>query len=199
MFGCLMIYHYLCTNNNQIKKKSEMRERNQSLAIKNRKLKMKPQFTFDELYRSPLREERTYEVVGGGSEEPQTVVKYVARNMPEFRTTGIQVMDEFISYLAEGHSDISAFCEERGLRYNDIDSLVFVLTGMRGVDFRMRYQLRITDDLLRYTSLSPEEVARRSGIGSTVNLFKMTKREYGEAPVEHRKHIRQPGDEGRYR
>ena len=127
MFGCLMIYHYLCTNDNQIKKKSEMRERNQSLAIKNRKLKMKPQFTFDELYRSPLREERTYEVVGGGSEEPQTVVKYVARNMPEFRTTGIQVMDEFISYLAEGHSDISAFCEERGLRYNDIDSLYIAL------------------------------------------------------------------------
>ena len=176
-----------------------MRERNQAMAIKNRKLKIKPQFTFDELYRSPLREERCFEVVGGGSEEPQTKVKYVARNLPEVRTTGIQVMDEFISYLAAGRSDISAFCKERGLRYNDIDSLVFVLTGMRGVDFRQRYQVRMMDELLRYTSLSPAEVARRSGIGSTVNLFNMTKREYGESPVEHRKSIREPGDEGRYR
>ena len=176
-----------------------MRERNQAKAIKNRKLKIKAQFTFDELYRSPLCEERCFEVAGGGSEEPQTKVKYVARNLPEVRSTGIQVMDEFIGYLAAGHSDISVFCEERGLRYNDIDSLVFVLTGMRGVDFRQRYQVRMMDELLRYTSLTPAEVARRSGIGSTVNLYKMTKREYGEAPAEHRKHIRERGDEGRYR
>lgn len=175
-----------------------MRERNQALAIKNRKLKIKAQFTFDELYRSPLREERCFEVVGGGSEEPKTIVKYVARNLPEARSTGIQVMDEFISYLAEGGSDMSAFCKERGLRYNDIDSLVFVLTGMRGVDFRQRYQVRMMDELLRYTSLSPAEVGRRTGIGSTFNLYRMSKREYGEAPGEHRKHIREAGDEGRY-
>ena len=176
-----------------------MRERNQALAIKNRKLKIKAQFTFDELYRSPLHEERCYEVVGGGQEEPQTKVKYVARNMPEVRTTGVLVMDEFISYLAAGHSDISDFCKERGLRYNDLDSLVFILTGIRGVDFRQHYQVRMIDELLRYTSLSPAEVARRSGIGSAHNLYLTTKREFGEAPVEHRKNIRQPGDEGRYR
>ena len=176
-----------------------MRERNQALAIKNRKLKIKAQFTFDELYRSPLREERCYEVVGGGSKEPHTKVKYVARNLPEARLTGIQVMDEFIDFLAAGGSDVSAFCKERGLRYNDIDSLVFVLTGMRGIDFRQRYQVRMVDELLRYTSLSPEEVARRSGIGSAHNLYLITKREYGKAPVEHRKSIRESGDEGRYR
>ena len=176
-----------------------MKEKNQVKATKNRTLKMKAQFTFDELYRSPLNEERCYEVVGGGSQEPQTKVKYVARKMPEFRTTGILVMDEFISYLSAGHSDISAFCEERGLRYNDLDSLVFVLTGMRGIDFRQCYQVRMMDELLRYTSLTPVEVARRTGIGSTFNLYKLAKREFGEAPIEHRKHIRQPGDEGRFR
>lgn len=176
-----------------------MRERNQALAIKNRKLKMKAQFTFDELYRSPLTQERCYVAIGGGSEEPKTKVRYVARNQPKVRTTGIQMMDEFISFLAAGRSDISAFCEERGLRYNDIDSLVFVLTGMRGIDFRQRYQVRMMDELLRYTSLSPEEVARRSGIGSAHNLYQTTKREYGEALVEHRNSIREPGDEGRYR
>ena len=168
-------------------------------AQKTRVLKTEAQFTFNELYRSPLCEERSYEVVGGGSEKPQVRENYVARNMPEVRSTGIRVMDEFINYLSAGGSDISVFCEERGLRYSDIDSLVFVLTGMRGIEFRRRYQLQMVDELLRYTTLTPAEVARRSGIGSTYNLYLTTKRVFGEAPVEHRKRIRQPGDEGRYR
>ena len=166
---------------------------------KSRILKTEAQFTFDELYRSPLREERCYEVVDGGSEKPQVIEKYVERNLPGAQTTGIRIMDELISYLAAGRSDMSAFCEERGLRVSDIDSLVFMLTGMSGKEFRQRYQVRIMDELLRYTSLSPAEVGRRSGIGSANNLYLITKREYGEAPIEHRRHIRQPGDEGRYR
>lgn len=166
---------------------------------KTRVLKIEPQFTFDELYSSPLREERCYEVVGGGSKEPQTKVKYVARNLPVVRSTGIRVMDEYVSSLAAGHFDVSAFCKERGLRPIEIDSLVFVLTGMRGIDFRQRYQLQVMNELLRYTTLTPAEVARRSGLGSLNNLYLTTKREYGEAPVKHRRRIRKPGDEGRYR
>ena len=166
---------------------------------KSRELKTEAQFTFDELYRTPLREERCYEVIGGGSEKPQVEVCYVERNLPEVRTTGIRMMDEFISYLADGHSNMAAFCEERGLRVSDIDSLVFMLTGMSGKEFRQCYKVRIMDELLRYTSLPPAEVARRSGIGSSNTLYLFTKRLYGEAPVEHRRHIRQSGDEGRYR
>lgn len=164
-----------------------------------RVLKMEAQFTFDELYCSPLREERCYEVLDEGKGEPQVKAKYVARNLPEVRSTGIRAMDEYVSSLAAGQFDVSAFCEKRGLRISDIDSLVFVLTGMRGIDFRQRYQLQVMNELLRYTSLTPAEVARRSGFGSAFNLYQITKREYGEAPVEHRKNIREPGDEGRYR
>ena len=164
-----------------------------------RVLKKEAQFTFDELYCSPLREERCYEVVGGGSEEPRTKMKYVSRKLPEVRSTGIRVMDEYVSSLAAGQFDVSVFCEEWGLRRTDIDSLVFMLTGMRGIDFRQRYQLQVMNELLRYTTLTPAEVARRSGIGTVNNLYLITKREYGEAPVEHRKNIREPGDEGRYR
>ena len=164
-----------------------------------RVLKMEAQFTFDELYCSPLREERSYEVKDNSIGEPQVKVKYVSRNLPEVRSTGIRAMDEYISSLAAGNFDVQAFCKERGLKISDIDSLVFVLTGMRGIDFRQRYQIRVMDELLRYTTLTPAEVALRSGIGTTNNLYLITKREYGEAPVEHRKNIRQPGDEGRYR
>ena len=164
-----------------------------------RELKMKAQFTFDELYCSPLREERCYEVKDDGTGKPQIEEKYVARDQPEVRKTGIWVMDEYISSLAAGQFDVSVFCEERGLRVSDIDSLVFMLTGMRGIDFRKRYQLQVMNELLRYTTLTPAEVARRSGFGSAFNLYQITKREYDEAPVEHRKNIREAGDEGRYR
>ena len=168
-------------------------------AQKPRVLKMKAPFTFDELYCSPLREERRCEFKDDGTGKPQVLENYVARNLPEVRLTGIQAMDEFVRFLADGRSDIQAFCEERGLRISDIDSLVFVLTGMRGIDFRQRYQINMMNELLRYTSLSPAEVARRSGLGSAHNLYQTTKREFGEAPIEHRKNLREPGDEGRYR
>ena len=166
---------------------------------KTRVLKMKPQFTFDELYRSPLRLERRYEVTGGDTVEPQVKTVYVECEQAAVKSTGIRALDEYIDYLASGHSDVTAFCQLRGLRPNDIDSLLFVLTGIRGVDFRQRYQLRMMEELLRYTDLTPAEVARRSGLGTAYNLYLTTKRNYNEAPVEHRRKIRQKGDEGRYR
>ena len=166
---------------------------------KTRVLKMKAQFTFDELYCSPLREERCYEVMDDGVGKPQVTENYVVRDLPNVRSTGIWVMDEYVSSLAAGQFDVSAFCKKRGLRISDIDSLVFMLTGMRGIDFRQRYQLQVMNELLRYTSLTSAEVARRSGFGSAFNLYQTTKREYGEAPIKHRKNIREPGDEGRYR
>jgi AraC-like DNA-binding protein len=166
---------------------------------KTRVLKMKAQFSFEEFYCSPLREERCYEVKEDSAGKPHVMENYVARNLPEVRSTGIWVMDEYINSLVAGQFDVAAFCEERGLRISDIDSMVFMLTGMRGIDFRQRYQLQVMNELLRYTTLTSAEVARRSGFGSAFNLYQITKREYGEAPVEHRKNIREPGDEGRYR
>ena len=59
--------------------------------------------------------------------------------------------------------------------------------------------VRMMDELLRYTDLTPAEVARRSGIGSVNNLYLVTKRNYKESPVEHRRKIRLKGDEGRYK
>lgn len=163
-----------------------------------RVLKVEPQVTLDDVYVSPLKSERRYEVTGGGEDEPQVSTVYVPRNLPQPKPTGVRVMDDYVAYLASGHSDLTAFCEQRGLRLNDLDSLIFVLTGMRGVDFRQRYQVRMMDELLRYTSLTPDEVARRCGLGKAYNLYLTTKREYNEAPMEHRKNIREKGDEGKY-
>ena len=91
------------------------------------------------------------------------------------------------------------FADRHGLRVDDIDSLVFVLTGMRGVDFRQKYQVRIANQLLRYTDMTVAEVAKRSGIGSANNLYLTYKREYNLAPGYRRQRIRQPGDLGRFK
>ena len=80
----------------------------------------------------------------------------------------------------------------------DIDSLVFVLTGMCGVDFRMAFQVRMADELLRYTDLGMADVSKRAGFGSANNLYLTYKREFGIAPGERRQKIRKEGDVGRY-
>ncbi len=81
----------------------------------------------------------------------------------------------------------------------DLDALIFILTGMSGPDFRMAYQLRLVDDLLRYTDLPLAEVARRSGFGSHTNFCVVIRRERKQTPTERRMALRQKGDAGRYR
>ena len=98
-----------------------------------------PQFTLDDLYITPFTHRRRYSDEGRESYVP------VERNL---KPTGIKVMDDYLCYLSAGHSDITAFSKRYGAHVGDIDSLVFLLTGMRGVDFRQVYQMRMADDLV---------------------------------------------------
>ena len=155
-----------------------------------RELKIEPQYRFEDLYIMPCRERRIY------SEDGK--VSYVPIEQQR-KLTGIHIFDVYVEYLAQCNSDINAFVDRYGLKVTDIDSLVFVLTGMRGVDFRQKYQVQIADDLLRYTDLTIAEVAKRSGIGSANNLYLTFKREFNLAPGYRRLRIRQEGDLGRYK
>ena len=156
-----------------------------------RTLKDEPQFKFEDLYISPFRWQRKYSEDG-----KVTYVEIERRAAP----TGIWMFDAYLQYLAQGGSDdMQAFADRHGLRREDIDSMVFILTGMRGVDFRMKYQVRMADDLLRYTDMTVAEVAKRSGIGSANNLYLTYKREFNLAPGYRRLRIRPDGDVGRYK
>ena len=155
-----------------------------------RELKIEPQYRFEDLYIMPFRERRIY------SEDGK--VSYVPIEQQR-KLTGILIFDAYVEYLAQCNSDINAFVDRYGLKVTDIDSLVFVLTGMRGVDFRQKYQVQIADDLLRYTDLTIAEVAKRTGIGSPNNLYLTYKREFNRAPGYRRQRIRQEGDLGRYK
>ena len=77
--------------------------------------------------------------------------------------------------------------------------MVFVLTGMRGVDFRMAFQVRMTDELLRYTDFNMADESKRASSGSANNLYLTYKREFGIAPDERRQKIRKEGDVGMYK
>jgi AraC-like DNA-binding protein len=155
-----------------------------------RKLADEPQFKFDDVFITPLRLRRHYADDGTVS-----YTEFERKMAP----TGIRIFDAYLHYLTDGNSDLQVFADRHGLRVDDIDSLVFVLTGMRGVDFRQKYQVRIANQLLRYTDMTVAEVAKRSGIGSANNLYLTYKREYNLAPGYRRQRIRQPGDLGRFK
>ena len=112
--------------------------------------------------------------------------------------TGVEVMDHYLRRLSEGKDVVKDFCQIYGLRTEDMDALIFILTGMSGPDFRMAYQLRLADDLLRFTDLPISEVARRSGLGSHTNFCVVIHRERKQTPTERWTALRQKGDAGRF-
>ena len=157
-----------------------------------RTLKREPQMTLEGLYRMPFAERREF--------DPQTgEARYSRIEWPQERS-GVWMMDELLAWLDAGSpGTVLRFCEERGLGYADLGGLVFCLTGMTGEDFRLTYQMRMADDLMRYTPLTLAEVAKRSGIGSPLNLNQSYRREYDLTPGERRRLLRKKGDVGRFR
>ena len=157
-----------------------------------KQLLCEPQFALDGLYRLPFREVREF--------DPETGEARYSRIEREPARSGVRMMDELLAWLDAGApGTVQQFCEARGLGYADLSGLVFCLTGMSGEDFRLTYQMRMADDLMRYTRMRLDEVARRSGIGSPLNLNQSYQREYAMPPGERRRLLRKKGDVGRYR
>ena len=157
-----------------------------------KQLLCEPQFALDGLYRMPFREVREF--------DPETGEARYSRIEREPERSGVWMLDELLAWLDAGApGTVLQFCEKRGLGYADLNGLVFCLTGMNGEDFRLTYQMRMADDLMRYTSMRLDEVARRSGIGSPLNLNQSYQREYAMPPGERRRLLRKKGDVGRYR
>ena len=158
--------------------------------IVKRELKSEPQFTLEELYITPFTLRKRFD------EDGRWQYVAVERNTAP---TGINVMDDYLGYLSEGRSDMQAFADRHGLRTEEVGALVFILTGMKGVRFRQLYQMRLADDLLRFTDLAFDEVARRSGLGSPNNMYLALRREYDMSASERRAFLQQEGDAGRFR
>lgn len=191
---------------------------------KARKAGFTPQWTLEQLWISPFKQQWRYKTDGrrmwkewipipsaeeleqsgdGSTLAQNAAAKPILDPLLTSQTrhlTGVKIFDEWVTYISYGCSDMSAFCKRyEGLRTGDLDALAFALTGMGSLEFQMKYRLRTLDALLRYSDLPPEDVASRSGFGSKNNLYLTCKREYGMAPMERRKAIQKHGDAGRYR
>ena len=149
-----------------------------------------PQFSFEGLYITPFTHERTTDEYGN-------VVYYPIKGK-DMTPTGFAVMDDYLQHLSMGKADISDFCARYNARTADIDSLVFLLTGLPNLDFRTRWQMRTADLLLRYTNMGVVEIARRSGMGTRNNMYFIYERELNCSPTERREAIRKSGDLGRF-
>ncbi|MBQ6482279.1 MAG: helix-turn-helix transcriptional regulator [Anaerolineaceae bacterium] len=158
--------------------------------IMKRELKSEPQFKFDELYITPFMQKKRYD------EDGQWQYVAVERNM---KPTGLRIMDDYLGYLTAGHSDMQVFADRHGLKLDEVSAMVFILTGIKGVRFRQLYQMRIVDDLLQYTDMAFDEVARRSGLGSPNNMYLALRREYNMSATERRHFLRKEDDVGRFR
>ena len=154
-----------------------------------RELLSKPQYTLDDLYIPPFTRRRRYD------EDGRWHYVAVERNTSP---TGIQVMDEYLRLLTAGESDVGAFAARHGLTTGELAAIVFILTGVKGARFRQLYQARLADDLLRYTSLPLPEIARRSGLGTPINLYQTLRREWNMSATERRQALRSDGDEDRF-
>lgn len=157
--------------------------------IMEREYKGEPQFKFDNLYISPFTRRKRYDEDGRW--------QYVALEK-DTSPTGIKVMDDYLRYLAAGNSDMQAFVDRYGIKREELAGMVFILTGIKGVRFRQLYQMRIVDDLMRYTNMEPKEVARRSGLGSLNNMYLMLRREYNMCVGERRRFLQKDANVGFY-
>ena len=151
---------------------------------------MKRFLTLDDLYIPPFTSIRYFDNTG--------TAKYstLERNL---HPTGIYALDLLLQSLTNGGITFIAIARRLGCSGRDVSGLIRCLTGMPSDDFRNQYRMLVIDDLLRYTSLSLADVAKRSGLGSERNLYAFCKKHYGCTPADRRIQIRCAGDEGRYR
>lgn len=158
--------------------------------LKPRKLTVTPQYRVEDFYIPPFKQQRVF--------APNGTFSYVALEEKHVRT-GLDLFDRYIRYLASGGMSTSDFARKFGAKAEDFSSVVFLLTGMHLADFRFAYQVRMADELLRYTDMPLDEVARRSGFGTQLNLYYGIKRQFDTSPGRHRRFARGTYDLGRYK
>ena len=156
----------------------------------NRTLTVLPQFPLEDIYITLFTERRIYDRDGNESYEP---IEH------RVKATHVEMLDALRLALDEGAVNLKSFGSRYGLTPPDLNGFVLALTGMEATTFRMAWQRRRVDELLRYTDLTIEEVARRSGVGTGSNLFYACQRDFHCSPSERRDAIREWNDVGRFR
>ena len=146
--------------------------------------------TLDQLYITPFTARREYDKEGLVQWIP------VTRNLSP---TGIESIDFILRAMTEGRTDYKLLARQIGCPLKDLWGWTPVLTGMEPRKFRHAYMFRLADDLLRYTPMFINDVARRSGFHSASLICQQYAKYRRTTPDEVRRAVRQPRDEGRFR
>ena len=155
-----------------------------------RTLTVQPQFPLENIYISLFTEQRVYDRDGSYTYEP----------IPNrLAPTHVELLDALRAELCEETVNLKSFGSRYGLTPLDLNGFVLALTGMEATTFRLAWQMRRADELLQYTDLSIEEVARRSGVGTGSNLFYAYQRDYHCSATQRRIDLREENDLGRFR
>lgn len=146
-------------------------------------------FDFERLYWSPFTRLR------GFDEERWVTVwqEYDGRPKP----TTIPVIDSVVERLHEGRAaaDVAA---EYGITPADLSTVLRVLTGMTMQKLEHTWRLRMVDELLRYTQMQIDEIARRCGYSSATSLSRYLAQHTGQSPTVRRRVLRKQGDLGKF-
>ena len=146
--------------------------------------------TVNDLYISPFTARRVYNEDGVMSYVP------IERNT---KPTGQGIIDRLAQEMAAGNTDHQRLADIMGCTREEFSGFIRVITGMSFADFRRQYIFRFADDLLRYTDLSVDKIARRIGAYSASSLCQQFIEYRHFTPKQRRIALQQPRDAGRYR
>ena len=146
-------------------------------------------FDFERLYWPPFTRRR------GFDEERWVTVWQAYDGRPE--PTVIPIIDSVVERLHEGRAaaDVAA---EYGITIADLSTVLRVLTGMTMQGLEQAWRLRMVDELLRYTPMQIDEIARRCGYSSATSLSRYLVQHTGQSPTERRRVLRKKGDLGKF-
>lgn len=149
------------------------------------------QFKPDDLYISPFTSVRSY-----NPETGDPIYTPIERNTSP---TGLAILDAYARRHNSGsYFSNNSFIRSQGIDSRDFSALCRVLVGVTPLDLHQHLLYRCADDLLRYTDLSIEQVARRCGANRATTLCTLIQRRYKCSPAQRRRALRKRGDAGRY-
>lgn len=149
-----------------------------------------PQFTLEDLYASPFTYERKFRPDGSYYWEELTNLAPV---------TGIHVLDDFLRYLRAGNRMAKSIAKRIDVSPADLNIFLKILTGETTSDFIRMYLLRQACDMLKYTDLNVDEIAKHCSFGNNSNLTQSFTPVMGVTPRIYRYEHQSKLDRGRFR
>lgn len=155
------------------------------------KIERKPtQFNLEKLYTSPFTHERKFRPDGSCYWEKLT---------NQIPVTGIDALDDFLRHLRSGNRLVKNIASRMGITAAELNAFLKILTGQTASEFIRLYMVRQAQQMLKYTDLNVDDIARQCGFNNNSNLTQSFTPIVGIAPRMYRYQHQGKLDKGRFR